>query len=293
LCLSLSFVAIFVAAQATDGPHSSEDADLRAQLDALSQRHSALELAVREKLAGWRRPDEFSMKELNGLLKDTHALENQMRLIFTHIKMRDTEQGLANFRSLLEQSYQDQGFEKDLSKVEQEAKEFYLVIPETVQQITQNWHAKESKDIDSKKIDGFEQEYFLLLHDYNWLFRNSYRPIPDLSKMLKNLQHNRDSLNAWLASPVKGDPKKVFLESGVATVSSTEADAEAETESESESESETAEEADAATEAETDAEVDPVAFAEAEAKLSFDLLAESEADAQLEAKMENEQDKKA
>jgi hypothetical protein len=223
---------IVVAAIATDTTllESAEDKDLHFRLSHVMQEQAILEEALKSKVGGWKRPDEFNMKELNTMLQQSEQLSKDMRQIFTHIKMRETEQGLANFRALLTESFKDQGFEKDLPKIEKICKEHYLVLPEAIQFISDNWHSKEAKDKDTEKIHGFEREYHLLLYDHDWLLRNSYRPIPDLENTLKTLHANRDSLRSWLASPVVGDPRSNLLQT-----EETETEAEADTEAESES----------------------------------------------------------
>jgi len=233
-------IALVAVHTANDAQHTAEDLALQKKLEELIGQQSLLEEALKSKLGGWRRPDEFHMKELNTMLEQSAKLNHSMRAIFTRIKMRETEQGLANFRALLVKSFKDQGFEKDIPKIEKMCKEHYLVIPETIEYISENWHTKEAQDKDSKKIDGFEREYHLLLFDHDWLLRNSYRPIPDLSGTLKKLHANRDSLNSWLKSPVVGNHKKNFVE----TSSETEAEAETETEAESEPESQSEVESD-------------------------------------------------
>lgn len=264
----------------------TKDADLRAQLLSIQDKQRALVEAHKALVGGWKRPDEFTMAEMDKMLKQAHDLNHAMREIFTKIKMRELEQGLANFRALLEQSFRDQGFEKDLPKVESLAKSHYLVIPETIQHISQNWHAKEATDADSKKVDAMEREYHLLLFDHDWLLRNSYRPIPDFTKMLKGLHSNRDSLNVWLTTPVVGNPAGgVLMESGAEATETTETEAE---EPQAQAEQETSAETEVETEQET-----PVSFAETDAsyanvdEYSF---AEAEAEAARYAKKYGGQD---
>ncbi len=255
LHFSISRVSIL-----TETPLDVEDLHLQERIASLMEQKSQLEAAIKAKTGGWKRPDEFNMKELDTMLKQSEKLNDAMREIFTQQKMRSTKQALANFRALLAQSYKDQGFEKDLPKVEAIAKKHYLVLPETVQHISANWHAKEAKDKDTKNIHEMEKEYHLLLYDHDWLLRNSYRPIPNLGGQLKRLHSNRDSLLAWIATPVKGNSKAVGHPLLVETEAETEVDTEAEAEAEAETETEAGAEevsfAETGAETEVDAEAD-------------------------------------
>jgi len=210
LLVIIGVLAAVAAVAYASADLSSEDAALRERLAVAVKQQEALQHAMQAKKGKWKRPDQFAMAELDGMMKQASKMDQTLRELFTHIRMRELAQGLANFRALLTESFNDQGFDTDIPKIEAVAKTHYMVIPEKMEFLSNNWFKKDSKDADTKKIHAMEKEYHLLMYDHDWLLRNSDRPIPDLLGALNKLHANRDSLNAWLASPVVGNPRALL-----------------------------------------------------------------------------------